>query len=342
MYAWLHSVKQIRFTLLSPSMTRLDTLRNAMLPGSRGIEIGPWRNPVAPKRDGFQTIVIDILDSDELREKARQMKVPDLQVEGIEDVDVVGDASRLLELIRSKGNVDRFDWIVSSHNFEHLPDPICFLRDCETILNPGGFVGMIIPDKRHCFDRFRPTTNIADLVRAHHDSSSVTVAAFAMFAQQALKATLALPDGTEHRSWSADINQPEYLGTQDIRVGYEKLKKWLLMDPIPEFIGHRWQFSPSAFELVVLDLRSIGLTNLDVEELVVAEGGQEFTVRLRLGVASEMCPEAYAKRRSELCRRIEDEAAAVTGHCLRLEKELSATRAELAKAKELLASRNAS
>ncbi len=40
--------------------------------------------------------------------------------------------------------------------------------------------------------------------------------------------------------------------------------------------------------------------------------------------------------RSELCRRIEDEAAAVTGHCLRLEKELAATRAELAEAKALI------
>ncbi len=42
-----------------------------------------------------------------------------------------------------------------------------------------------------------------------------------------------------------------------------------------------------------------------------------------------MGPEGYAERRSELCRRIEAEAAAVTGHCLRLEKELATTRAEL-------------
>lgn len=70
--------------------------------------------------------------------------------------------------------MDQFDWIVSSHNFEHLPDPIRFLRDCEGLLKPGSFVGMIIPDKRQCFGRFRPTTNIADLVRAHHNSASTT------------------------------------------------------------------------------------------------------------------------------------------------------------------------
>lgn len=29
-------------------MARLEILRKPILPGTRGIEIGPWRNPVAP------------------------------------------------------------------------------------------------------------------------------------------------------------------------------------------------------------------------------------------------------------------------------------------------------
>jgi hypothetical protein len=77
-----------------------------MLSGSRGIEIGPWRNPVAPKRDGFETLVIDILGTKDLRQKARGMNVPEAQVAGIEEVDIVGDASRLLELVRGKGCMD--------------------------------------------------------------------------------------------------------------------------------------------------------------------------------------------------------------------------------------------
>ncbi len=317
-------------------MTRLDTLRKPMLPSSHGIEIGPWRNPLAPKRDGFRTLVVDILDTEGLREKARLRNIPEAQVAGIEEVDIVGDASRLLELVRGKGVVEQFDWIVSSHNFEHLPDPIRFLRDCEGLLKPGGFVGMIIPDKRHCFDRFRPTTNIADLVHAHHDSASPTAAAFAMFALQALNTTLVLPDGTECLSWPANNNQPGHLKTRDIRAKYETLKKRLASDPVPDFVGHRWQFSPAAFELAMLDLRALDLTHLDLEEILPADDGQEFAVRLRSRQASDIGPVDYAERRSKLCRRIEDEAAAVTGHCLRLEKELAATRAELAKAQALL------
>lgn len=322
-------------------MSRLETLRKGMLPGSRGIEIGPWLNPVAPKKVGFQALVIDFLSTDLLREKARRASVPESQISNIEEVDIVGDASCLLELVRSKGVVNQFEWIVSSHNFEHLPDPIRFLQDCESLLEPDGFLGMIIPDKRYCFDRFRSTTNIADLVRAHHDNStSTTTAAFAMFAHQVLKATLALPDGTERRSWEAKINQPEQLKTKDIRAKYEKFKKWMQSNPVPEFIGHRWHFSPAAFELVLLDLRATGLTNLSLEAIVPWEGGQEFSVLLRSSNAVEMSPEELVKRRSELCLQIEDEAAAVTRHCIRLENRLAATCAELSEIKALLACLN--
>lgn len=55
---------------------------------------------MAPKRDGFQTLVVDILDIESLREKARRMNIPEARVEAIEEVDIVGDASRLLELVR--------------------------------------------------------------------------------------------------------------------------------------------------------------------------------------------------------------------------------------------------
>jgi hypothetical protein len=87
----------------------------------------------------------------------------------------------------------------------------------------------------------------------------------------------------------------------------------------------------------MFDLRATGLTNFVLEEIVSAQGCQEFAVRLRLGAGIEINPKECAKRRSELCRRIEDEAAAVTGHCLRLENELAIARAELAETKALLA-----
>ena len=35
---------------------RFAALRRAIRPGTRGIEIGPWRDPVAPKAAGYDTL----------------------------------------------------------------------------------------------------------------------------------------------------------------------------------------------------------------------------------------------------------------------------------------------
>jgi hypothetical protein len=35
-----------------------------------GFEIGPWHTPLAPKRDGYQSISIDVFDVDTLRRRA--------------------------------------------------------------------------------------------------------------------------------------------------------------------------------------------------------------------------------------------------------------------------------
>ena len=35
-----------------------------------GIEIGPWHTPLAPKRDGYRSLSIDVFDTDTLRRRA--------------------------------------------------------------------------------------------------------------------------------------------------------------------------------------------------------------------------------------------------------------------------------
>ena len=120
-------------------MERFRHLHTVVRKDSPGIEIGPWRHPVAPKRDGYRTTVIDILDTDQLRGMARQRDVPDCEIPLIEEVDIVGDGSNLLDLVRGRGVTERFGWIVSCHNFEHLTDPVRFLCDCEELLEPVHF-----------------------------------------------------------------------------------------------------------------------------------------------------------------------------------------------------------
>ena len=56
--------------------------------------------------------------------------------------------------------------MISSHNFEHSPNPIRFLQGCGKVLKPGGVLSMALPDKRACFDYFRPHTTLGQWLEA--------------------------------------------------------------------------------------------------------------------------------------------------------------------------------
>ena len=49
---------------------------------------------------------------------------------------------------------------------EHQPDLIAHLQAIQNILVPGGHLGLIVPDKRFCFDHFIPETTIAEVLDA--------------------------------------------------------------------------------------------------------------------------------------------------------------------------------
>jgi len=60
----------------------------------------------------------------------------------------------------------KFDYIIASHVFEHIPDPIGWLNECAECLKPGGHLGLAIPDKRFTFDLPRQLTSLADWIGA--------------------------------------------------------------------------------------------------------------------------------------------------------------------------------
>jgi hypothetical protein len=64
-------------------------------------------------------------------------------------------------------NESPFDFVYASHVFEHLPNPVGWLEQVADVLEVGGKVSLVIPDKRFCFDVNRQATEIADLVDAY-------------------------------------------------------------------------------------------------------------------------------------------------------------------------------
>ena len=310
-----------------PREHRFTPLRRVIQPGSLGIEIGPFLNPIAAKRDGYRTLVVDRYDSSALREKARARGAEREAIEQIEPVDYVGDASRLLDLVRGQGFAGQVDWIVSCHNFEHLPDPICFLRDCEALLAPGGALAMIVPDKRACFDRFQPAATAAAMIEAAELIPTPAAEAWAAFRQASGTASL-VRGGGPVLSWGLADSDPARMLLGDPRPPYARLQRQLAQRRDPDFWGHRWRFTPAVFEAILFDLRILRLVGLEVDEVIPTVQG-EFTVKLRAAALGELTGEEIRRRRTDLRIRAEDEAAVVSQAYRALEAELAAARAAL-------------
>lgn len=55
------------------------------------------------------------------------------------------------------------DFVVSSHVFEHMWNPIETLREWCRVTRPGGFIFAIIPHPDRTFDKGKPVTTLAEL-----------------------------------------------------------------------------------------------------------------------------------------------------------------------------------
>ena len=121
-------------------MTRNEQILRGLNKSMRGLEIAPYFSPLAPKRDGYNCTTLDVFDREELvRRAAADPNIPEEGLGRIEPVDFVGSATEIADLVPSPEH-GAFDYIVSSHNFEHLPNPIRFLQGCERLLKPSGIL----------------------------------------------------------------------------------------------------------------------------------------------------------------------------------------------------------
>ena len=295
-------------------MTRRDRILKNVSTDQRGIELGPWFSPLASKREGYQCLSLDIFETETLRSRARlDQHITAEQAAAIEDVDIVGSSVAIGDLIAARGESGTFDYIVSSHNFEHLPNPIRFLNGCFRTLKSSGVLSMAIPDHRNCFDYFRPVTRLSDWIHSFHvDQQKPTPA-------QVFDGRIAFAyymDDTQKRfDFSSDT--PASLVACDIELDQE----WALWASLIQKTGACYQtlehdyidahcsvFTPSSFELLVRDCGFLGLANFAVEEVVPE--GFEFHAHLRPTTDSRrLKPSDYALTRTKLLHRIRNEEA---------------------------------
>ena len=278
-------------------------------PTGFGLEVGPSYSPLLPKSAGYNVETIDHADADTLRRKYSG------NAARIEEVDHVSDGRSMLEVI---GQAGRYDFILASHVIEHVTDIVRFLQDCEELLRPDGRLVLAVPDKRYCFDAFRPVSTAGDALQAYlerrqrHPAGILFdhVAYFCVTPESYVWKKQNLDDVTlKNRSSSAKSL------FEAIRGGDTSYHD-----------AHAWRFTPASFRLLVKLLRDNGYIRSGVTEFhtnrAPANGLHEFYIGLSSSAPSS--PESDL----DLLRQVEAELREVSFAAPR-DPEKDALRAQL-------------
>ena len=229
-------------------MERLDVIAGMFDRSGLGLEIGPSYNPIVPKASGANIETLDYADRATLVEKYRA--IPGLDLTKIEAVDYVSDGRPISEIITNRRC---YDYIIASHVVEHLPNVIGFVNDCSLLLKDSGVLLFVVPDRRYCFDYFRPATTSGALLQAFRERRTRHPVGL-MFDHVAYAARRG-----SAIAWSDQDRDPvTFVYTlQEAASLFSSYDSDVLYADF-----HAWQFTPSSFRLIMRDLADMALLDL--------------------------------------------------------------------------------
>lgn len=222
-----------------------------------GIEIGPSHNPIAPKKDGFNVQIIDVKNRDDL---VKGYKGHNVNTDNIEEVDFIWDGQSFSELT---GQHKHYDWIIASHVIEHTPDLIGFLNNCEAILKDDGVISLAIPDKRYCFDHYRPITGISKILDSHFQKNKThTPGALIEYHMNVVLRKGAI-------AWDSNTTG-EYKTIHPLEGSYQRMNQALNEKKYID--THAWCFVPHSLRLLIHDLSHLKQIHLQEIDFYPTEG----------------------------------------------------------------------
>jgi hypothetical protein len=261
-------------------LTRREQALAGLNLSGRGLEIGGGYSPMATRAD-FDVDHLDRADTASLVEKYAVQNIDTAQ---IQPVDFVWDGQPYAALVGER----RYDWIIASHVIEHVPDPITFLKDCSSILTDEGVLSLVVPDKRYCFDFYRPASGLARFVDAHVRAETKTSAGAAV--EHIINA--AAIDGRIAWDTAQAGAIPDFVHSpEQARAIFESV---VGAHDSPDI--HVWAFTPYSFRLLAEDFRALGLTDLRECSWHESQGGEFFVQLSRRGRGPELDRAALALR----------------------------------------------
>ncbi len=226
------------------------------------LEIGPLNTPVIV---GANVKYMDAYDKEGLIKYAAACGLDPTTVPFIDYVSPTG----------SFGMVDQnFTSVFSSHSIEHVPDLVRNLNNISSVLEDDGRYYLICPDKRFCFDHFRPESTIADVLHSYVEQP------LRHLTRTHLSHRLLVTQNNDPgRHWAGDHGEPRYLEETCLSKVLAGLPRG------DDYVdSHAWQFTPRSFFTVTKALHREGLIDMWPERVHhTPRGVFEFTAVLRKG-----------------------------------------------------------
>jgi SAM-dependent methyltransferase len=269
-----------------------SVLRERLSKDMHLLELGPLAAPIVPKREGWNTCVVDRESREDLLSTFYYLGS---ELQKIEDIDVIWQAGLIHDAF-SANEHRTFDAIVVSHVLEHLIDPISFFQSASKLLKPTGELLLLLPDKRFSFDYFRPITLTGDLFDAYRSKlkNHERRTAFNHLAYGVTKRGLI--------SWDLSlIKRLEFIC--NLEVSMQRADAHAGPDGLPNYDFHAWCFVPSSFELIALELLHLNLIDFSVEVVSQAFNG-EFFVAMKASEGRRLSLDNLAQQRLRLLRQI--------------------------------------
>ena len=154
--------------------------------------------------------------------------------------------------------------MISSHAIEHQPNFVGHLRQVSDLLHDKGRYFILAPDHRYCFDHFKPTSTIVDVLDAYvrnvqlHDPKTVILNRYKMTHNDPALHWLG-----EHGD--ADLN-PHFHETDRPTLLRDALT-FVQTAPGAIYDNHAWYLTPDTFTAIISDLNQLELIDFHVERL---------------------------------------------------------------------------
>lgn len=117
------------------------------------------------------------------------------------------------------------DYVVNSHVIEHLANPVSALVEWERVLKPGGYVYMVVPDRRFTFDRNRALTSpehmIEDYLTGKDDTDDTHIEDFVFGIDwDEIQPGLLGEEAHKHKCANAQHHKNECLAGNEINIHF--------------------------------------------------------------------------------------------------------------------------